>query len=98
MLKGRRILIAVSGGIAAYKTPFVIRELIKRGAEVRVIVTENAQRFVTPQTLSTVSGNKVYSEMFCEIHIENINGKRTNFIINLLNLINLKITSNILLN
>tara|TARA_B100001250_G_scaffold394744_1_gene398992 strand:+ start:5404 stop:6612 length:1209 start_codon:yes stop_codon:yes gene_type:complete len=76
MLKGRRILIAVSGGIAAYKTPFVIRELIKRGAEVRVIVTENAQRFVTPQTLSTVSGNKVYSEMFCEdpeftvLHVE----------------------------
>jgi len=66
MLKGRRILIAVSGGIAAYKTPFVVRELIKRGAEVRVVITENAQHFVTPQTLSILSRNRVYSEMFCE--------------------------------
>ena len=76
MLKGRRILMAVSGGIAAYKTPFVIRELIKRGAEVRVVMTENAQRFVTPQTLSVLSKNRVYSEMFCEdpeftvLHVE----------------------------
>ena len=66
MLKGRRILIAVSGGIAAYKTPFVVRELIKRGAEVRVVITENAQHFVTAQTLSILSRNRVYSKMFCE--------------------------------
>lgn len=66
MLKGRRVLIAVTGGIAAYKTPFVVRELIKLGADVRVVMTENAQNFVTRQTLSILSRNRVYSEMFCE--------------------------------
>ena len=66
MLKGRRILIAVTGGIAAYKTPFVVRELIKLGADVRVVMTENAQNFVTRQTLSVLSRNRVYSEMFSE--------------------------------
>ena len=65
MLKGRRVLIAVTGGIAAYKTPFVVRELIKLGADVRVVMTENAQNFVPRQTLSILSRNRVYSEIFC---------------------------------
>ena len=55
----------VSGGIAAYKAPFVVRELKKRGADVRIVVTESAKQFVTPQTLGVLSRNKVYSDLFC---------------------------------
>jgi phosphopantothenoylcysteine decarboxylase/phosphopantothenate--cysteine ligase len=64
MLKGKHILIGISGGIAAYKTVFLIRMLIKQGAQVKVIVTKNALNFVTPLTLETLSGNKIYSDVF----------------------------------
>jgi phosphopantothenoylcysteine decarboxylase / phosphopantothenate---cysteine ligase len=64
MLKGNHILIGISGGIAAYKTVFLIRLLIKQGALVKVIVTKNALNFVTPLTLETLSGNKIYSDVF----------------------------------
>ncbi len=59
MFKGKKILIGVTGGIAAYKTCFVIRELRRAGAEVRVVMTESAKEFISPLTLSTLSGNEV---------------------------------------
>jgi len=59
VLFGKKILIGISGSIAAYKAPELIRLLIKKGAEVKVIVTKDACHFVTPLTLSTVSKNDV---------------------------------------
>jgi phosphopantothenoylcysteine decarboxylase / phosphopantothenate---cysteine ligase len=64
MLKGRNILIGVTGGIAAYKTATIIRLLVKEGAEIKVIMTEHAREFITPLTLSTLSRNPVLSEFF----------------------------------
>ena len=61
LLGGKKILLGISGGIAAYKTPLIVRELIKNGAEVRVVVTPAAKDFVTPLTLSTISKNPVLS-------------------------------------
>ena len=60
-LGGKKILLGISGGIAAYKTPLLVRELIKNGAEVRVVITPSAKDFVTPLTLSTLSKNPVLS-------------------------------------
>ena len=62
MLSGKNILIGVTGGIAAYKSAFLIRLLIKEGANVKVVATPSALQFVTPLTLSTLSNNPVYSQ------------------------------------
>lgn len=62
MLTGKKILLAITGSIAAYKTAFLVRSLVKSGAEVRVIATRSALDFVTPLTLSTLSNHPVYSE------------------------------------
>ena len=64
MLMGKEILLGVTGGIAAYKAVELLREMTKRGANVHVIMTENAKRFVTPLTFQTLSGNPVLHEMF----------------------------------
>lgn len=64
MLKGKHVLIGISGGIAAYKIPELVRLFIKSGAEVKVIATKNALEFVTPMTLETLSQNKLYCETF----------------------------------
>jgi phosphopantothenoylcysteine decarboxylase / phosphopantothenate---cysteine ligase len=64
MLKGKKILVGVTGGIAAYKTATVVRLLVKDGAEVRVIMTDHAKDFVTPLTFSTLSGNPVLIDFF----------------------------------
>ena len=64
MLAGKHIVVGISGGIAAYKTPLLIRLLRKAGAEVKVTTTANALQFVTDLTLQTLSGNKVYSDVF----------------------------------
>ena len=64
MLKGKHIVLGISGGIAAYKTPMLIRLFVKEGAEVRVVATHNALEFVTPLVLETLSGNKVYTDVF----------------------------------
>jgi phosphopantothenoylcysteine decarboxylase/phosphopantothenate--cysteine ligase len=64
MLKGKNILIGVTGGIAAYKTATIIRLLVKDGADVRVIMTDHAKEFITPLTLATLSKNPVYTEFF----------------------------------
>ena len=60
-LSGKKILLGISGGIAAYKTPLLVRELIKLGAEIRVLMTPLAKDFVTPLTLSALSKNPVLS-------------------------------------
>ena len=64
MLKGKNILVGVTGGIAAYKTATIIRLLVKDGADVRVIMTDHAREFITPLTLSTLSKNPVFTEFF----------------------------------
>ena len=63
-VQGKKILIGVSAGIAAYKIPYLVRLLKKAGAEVKIVLTPNAIDFVTPLTLSTLSGNPVYSTSF----------------------------------
>ena len=67
-LVGKHILIGISGGIAAYKIPELIRLLKKAGADVQVTTTKHALEFVTSLTLQTVSGHKVYSDVFAAIN------------------------------
>ena len=62
MLKGKNVLLAVTGSIAAYKSAFLVRELIKKGSNVKVILTESSLQFVTPITLSTLSKNPVFKD------------------------------------
>jgi len=61
VLSGKKVLLGVTAGIAAYKSAFLVRLLVKKGAEVRVIMTPSAKEFVTPLTLSTLSKNEVLS-------------------------------------
>ncbi len=67
-LCNKRILVGISGGIAAYKIPELIRLLVKAGAEVKVTTTPNALQFVTEMTLQTLSGSSVYSDVFASIN------------------------------
>jgi phosphopantothenoylcysteine decarboxylase/phosphopantothenate--cysteine ligase len=64
MFAGKRILLGVTGGIAAYKSAFLVRELVRRGADVQVVMTRAATNFITPLTLSTLSRREVIVEMF----------------------------------
>jgi phosphopantothenoylcysteine decarboxylase/phosphopantothenate--cysteine ligase len=64
MLKGKEIIVGIAGGIAAYKTAELVRELTKKGASAHVVMTKNAMEFVTPLTFQTISGNPVIHEMF----------------------------------
>ncbi len=66
MLDGRRILLGISGSIAAYKSAALTRLLIKSGAEVKVVMTKAATDFITPLTLSTLSGHPVMHDLFSE--------------------------------
>lgn len=68
MLEGKHILVGISGGIAAYKIPELIRLLVKAGADVRVTTTRNALQFVTDTTLRTLSGHTVYSDVFASVN------------------------------
>ena len=61
LLSGKKILLGISGGISAYKTPLLVRELVKQDAEVRIVMTPTAKEFVTPLTLSTLSKHPVLS-------------------------------------
>ena len=76
MFKNKNILICVTGGISAYKVCDIVSVLKHKGANVNVIMTNNATKFITPLTLETLSKNKVYSDMFNHeykkevIHIE----------------------------
>ena len=64
MLSGKKVLLAVSGSIAAYKAAFFVRLLVKEGAEVKVVMSDSAKDFITPLTLSTLSKNPVYSVFY----------------------------------
>src|SRR3954464_12878509 len=61
MVKGKKILVGVTGSIAAYKAAFLVRLLVKEGAEVKVVMTDDAKEFITPLTLSVLSKNPVLS-------------------------------------
>jgi phosphopantothenoylcysteine decarboxylase/phosphopantothenate--cysteine ligase len=63
-LKGRRIVLAVTGGVAAYKSAFLCRRLIERGAEVRVVMSEEALNFVGPTTFASLTGKPVIRSLF----------------------------------
>lgn len=62
MLAGKKILVGVTGGIAAYKIPHLVRNLVKKGAEVKVLLTKDATAFVSPLALSTVSKNSIFTD------------------------------------
>jgi phosphopantothenoylcysteine decarboxylase/phosphopantothenate--cysteine ligase len=66
MMKGKKILLGITGSIAAYKSIYLVRLLVKAGAEVRVIMTPSANDFASKLTLSTLSGNTVLTELFDE--------------------------------
>ena len=63
-LQDKHILIGISGSIAAYKIPTLIRVLLQNNAEVRVVATKNALQFVTPTTIRTLTNYDVYTDMF----------------------------------
>jgi phosphopantothenoylcysteine decarboxylase/phosphopantothenate--cysteine ligase len=63
-MQGKRILLGVTGGIAAYKSPDLVRRLRERGAEVQVVMTAGAREFITPTTFQAVSGRTVRSELW----------------------------------
>ena len=73
MLENRRIVVGVTGGIAAYKAAELVSRLKKAGAQVRVVMTENALKFIPALTLETLSGNRAYVDQFSrEFEIEHI--------------------------
>lgn len=75
MLKGKKIVLGVTGGIAVYKAVDLVSRLRKQGAEVRVVMTEHAQQFVTPLTFKEISGNQVAVSMWSsnqEFNVEHI--------------------------
>src|SRR6185503_3565819 len=63
-LSNKRILLGITGGIAAYKSAELVRELQRQGSDVQVIMTESACRFVTPVTMQALSGNPVFTDMW----------------------------------
>src|SRR5271170_5345889 len=64
MTSKTRIVLGVTGGIAAYKSPDLVRRLMERGAEVQVVMTKSAQRFVSPMTFQAVSGRPTRSDLW----------------------------------
>jgi len=64
MLTGRRILLGVSGGVAAYKAAYLARRLVERGAEVRAVMTRSARQFLGPQTLAAITGSAPLEDFF----------------------------------
>ena len=75
MLSNKKILVGVTGSIAAYKSALLVRLLKKQGADVKVIMTASATEFITPLTLSTLSGHPVYSNF-----VKNNAGEWTNHV------------------
>lgn len=75
MLKGKKIILGVTGSIAAYKAAFLVRLLVKEGAEVKVVMSDDAKAFITPLTLSTLSKNPVHSSF-----VSNDAGEWTNHV------------------
>ncbi len=77
VISGKKVLLGVTAGIAAYKSAYLVRLLVKKGAEVRVVMTPSAKDFVTPLTLSTLSKNEVFSSFVDE---ENENAQWNNHV------------------
>lgn len=65
-LENKQIIIGITGGIAAYKINYLVRDFVKAGAEVRIVMTKPTEDFVSPLTLSTLSRNKVYTDFYDE--------------------------------
>jgi phosphopantothenoylcysteine decarboxylase/phosphopantothenate--cysteine ligase len=63
-IKNKNIIVGISGGIAAYKAAEMVRHLVREGARVKVVMTSNATRFITPLTLEALTGNRVITDMF----------------------------------
>src|SRR5689334_9110584 len=68
MLNNKKILLCVSGGIAVYKAAALTSKLVQKGAQVKVIMSESAAKFVTPLTFQALSRNEVYTDTFEEIN------------------------------
>lgn len=66
ILKGKKIVLGITGSIAAYKSCLIIREFVKRGAEVQVVITPSGKEFITPLTLATLSRHPVISDFFSQ--------------------------------
>lgn len=66
-LSGKRILVGLAGGIACYKTATVVSRLVQRGAEVTVLMTESATRFIAPLTFESLSGRQVYTSQWEQV-------------------------------
>ena len=64
MLKGKKIILGITGSIAAYKAAYLLRSLVKEGAEVQVIMTPAAKNFITPVTMAALSGKPVLGSFF----------------------------------
>ncbi len=64
MFSGQRILLGITGGVAAYKSAYLARRLVEHGADVRVIMTGAAQKFIGPQTLAAITGHEVQTDLF----------------------------------
>ena len=64
MLNGKKIVLGITGSIAAYKACLIIRQLVKRGAEVQVVITPAGKEFITPVTLAALTRKPVISEFF----------------------------------
>ena len=64
MLRGKKIILGISGSIAAYKSCLIVRELVKKGAEVQIVITPSGKEFITPTTLSALTSKPVISEFF----------------------------------
>jgi len=65
-LSGKKILLGITGSIAAYKSAYLVRQLIKEGADIKVIMTREATQFITPLTLSTLSKNPVLTDLVAD--------------------------------
>ena len=76
-MKNKKIALAVSAGIAAYKAIELLRMMVKEGSEVRVTMSANAGEFVTPLTFETLSGNPVYHELFNSENLESPDETKT---------------------
>jgi phosphopantothenoylcysteine decarboxylase/phosphopantothenate--cysteine ligase len=63
-MRGKHVVVGVTGGIAAYKVSYLVRDLVKSGAEVKVMMTEAGTRFVTPLTFSALSKNPVFTDLW----------------------------------
>lgn len=71
-LKGKKIVLGITGSIAAYKACYIIRGLIKRGAEVQVVITPAGKEFITPITLSALTSKPVISEFLHSVTVRGI--------------------------